>query len=460
MTCLTTCCHCVPRSQAIAVKGTIEPSSMTKKEKTSFRWVVIALAFLITIINYLDRSAISYAIGPLKKEFGFNDADFGFIASAFGIGYMVMTVGGGILVDKYGARKMWALAAILWSAMTALMGLASSFWMLFTFRTLLGIAEGPSFPALTRTVTDWLPRSERARSTAIGLAAVPLGSVIGAPLISHLIIYMGWKMMFAILGSLGIVWAVVWTIFFRDYPENSRFVSHFELNVIREGRPIDTDLTDSQRRHKDLSTGKSTWQYMLFNPALMSNNLAFFAFGYMLFFSLTWLPGYLEATYQVNLKQVGLFLIAPWLTAAVLLTFAGFLSDWLWLKTGSTRVARSHLIWICQLASACCFLPVVFIHSLPLAIVLISLGLGLGMMPNCAFYALNSDLAADRAATSLGIMDCFFAAAGIAAPALTGMLAQSTGNFNAAILLMVAFTFLSVISIVLFQHPDKHTQTD
>jgi sugar phosphate permease len=435
---------------------TIQAADRKAARGSSYRWVVIALAFFITIVNYLDRSAISYAIGPLKHEFGLNDADFGFIASAFGIGYMIMTVGGGILVDRYGARRMWALSAIVWSGMTALLGAASGFWMLFSFRTLLGIAEGPSFPALTRTVTDWLPMSERARATAVGLAAVPFASVIGAPLISHLIVHLGWKMMFVILGTLGLGWAAVWLYFFSDFPENSRYVTSDELAYIREGSVTHDTLSDDERRQIQLAQGKTTWKYMLFNPALMSNNYAFFAFGYLLFFSMTWLPGYLESTYQVKLSQVGIFLIAPWLTAAVLLPAAGFLSDWLWLKTGSKRIARSHLIWVCQLLSACCFLPVVFVHSLPAALILISLGVGLGMMPNALFYALNVDLARDRAATSLGIMDCFFAAAGIAAPAVTGMLAQATGNFNAAILLLVAFTLTSVAGIILFQHPDKN----
>jgi sugar phosphate permease len=433
----------------------LQAATEASRRVGSYRWVIIALAFIITIVNYLDRSAISYAIGPLKREFGLNDADFGFIASAFGIGYMIMTVGGGILVDRFGARKIWALAALLWSGVTACMGLASGFWMLFAFRTILGIAEGPNFPALTRAVTDWLPRSERARATAIGLAAVPLASVIGAPLISHLIVYLGWRTMFFVLGSLGILWSFVWMFMFRDYPENSSFVSQQELEHIREGQSTERTRSDAEMRRHDLASGKTTWRYMLFNPALAANNYAFFAFGYLLFFALTWLPEYLEATYGVRLKEIGFFLIAPWLTAAVLLTLAGYISDWLWLRTGSMRAARSHMIWICQLLSAACFVPVVLVHSLPAAIALISLGVGFGLMPNAAFYALNSDLARDRAATSLGIMDCFFAAAGIAAPALTGVLANATGNFNAAILLLVAFTVTSAVGVVLFQHPDS-----
>src|SRR5581483_9376141 len=148
-----------------------------------FRWVIMGLAFLVTLINYLDRSAIAYAISSIKADFGLSDAQFGFIAGAFAIGYMIMTLGGGILVDLWGAHRVWSVAALLWSGCTALMGVASNFPVMFCFRTMLGLAEGPHFPSLTRVVADWLPKEERARATAIGLAAVPFAQVIGGPLI-------------------------------------------------------------------------------------------------------------------------------------------------------------------------------------------------------------------------------------------------------------------------------------
>src|SRR5262249_38321955 len=130
--------------------------------------------------------------------------------------------------------------------------------------------------------------------------------------------------------------------------------------------------------------------------------------------------------------------------------------DWLWVKTGSMRIARSHMIWICQLLSGICFIPVLFLgHNLPLCLTMISLGLGFGLMPNSAFYALNTDLAKDRAATSLGLMDTFFALAGILAPLLTGWLTDLTGGFNAAITLLIFFTLSSVGAILVFQKPDK-----
>ncbi|MDX2107026.1 MAG: MFS transporter [Candidatus Melainabacteria bacterium] len=422
---------------------------------TNYRWVILGLAFFITLVNYLDRSAISYAITPIRKEFGFSESEFGAVAAAFAVGYMIMTTGGGLMVDKWGARKIWAGAAILWSGVTAMMGLASSFSVLFTFRTLLGLAEGPHFPSLTRVVADWLPTNERARSTAIGLAAVPMASVIGAPLITNLIIAFGWKLMFVCLGGVGIVWAFIWYYMFRDYPENSTHVNETELRHIRDGQAVERGKSDAEMRHHHLSLGTTTWKFMLLNPSLMANNFAFFAFGYLLFFALTWLPGYYEATYHLKLKQIGFYLIAPWLTSAIMLMSAGFLSDYIWKKTGSMRKSRSHMIWICQLLSGICFIPVMYVHDVNLSLLFISLGLGFGLMPNAAFYALNTDLAKDRAATSLGLMDTFFALSGILAPYLTGLIAEKTGSFNSAFFVLIFFTLSATVAVLFFQKPDN-----
>src|SRR5271170_35967 len=107
---------------------------MAGQKRSGYRWVVIGLAFFITLVNYLDRSAIAYAIGPICLEFKLDNAQFGYLAGAFGIGYMVMTVVGGVMVDRWGAHKVWAGAALVWSLCTSCMGLAGSFAGLFALR--------------------------------------------------------------------------------------------------------------------------------------------------------------------------------------------------------------------------------------------------------------------------------------------------------------------------------------
>src|SRR3990167_3606917 len=116
---------------------------MQSTKSTRYRWFVTGLIFFITLINFIDRSAISFVIEPLKQEFGFSDTQFGMNLSAFGLGYVLLTAFGGWLVDVWGARIVWPLAAIGWSVCVGLLGFAEGFWGFIILRLLLGITEGP-----------------------------------------------------------------------------------------------------------------------------------------------------------------------------------------------------------------------------------------------------------------------------------------------------------------------------
>ncbi|MEN3791226.1 MFS transporter [Fulvimarina sp. MAC3] len=147
---------------------------------------------------------------------------------------------------------------------------------------------------------------------------------------------------------------------------------------------------------------------------------AFFVFGYFLFFFMSWLPGYLEQTFKLSITSVGWFSVAPWLAAATILLFLSNLSDRLLRRTGKLRIARSYLIAATQALAALVILPVAFTDNLTLALILISIAVASSMGANAAFYAVNIDVARDRSATALGIMDFGFAISGFLAPALTG----------------------------------------
>ena len=170
---------------------------------------------------------------------------------------------------------------------------------------------------------------------------------------------------------------------------------------------------------------------------------------------MTWLPSYLEKAYHLDLKQVGVFAILPWLVAALLLWACGYLSDALLRKTGSLRVARSHPIWISQLLAGLCILPVIYIHDLTVMLVFISLAVGLSMSANAAFYAVNVDVARERAGTALGVMDTFFAISGFVAPLITGWIVGVTQSFNTAFWLLAVLALSSVVVVILFHHPDR-----
>lgn len=416
-----------------------------KKSTTHYRWVVASLIFFITLINFIDRSAISFVIEPLKQEFHFTDTQFGMILSAFALGYILLTALGGWLVDLWGARIVWPVAAVGWSLCVGLLGIATGFWSFIVLRLLLGITEGPHFPAMSRSISDWLPANERARALSLGLVAIPLSSVVGAPITSYLVADFGWRVMFMAISVIGIVWAVIWYFVFRDKPEDSSFVSLEERKLISKNRATPVEIENSN----------VDWRFILTHPALIANNIAYFAFGYMLFFATLWLPGYFLAEHNLNLKSVGWYLTIPWLVSAVFLKVGGFLSDHLYKKTGKSRLARSHIIWISQLLAAVFFVLMGYTQTLGLSLLFLSLGLGFGMMPQPAFFSINIDVAKHRSGSSQGVTSSCLSLAGILAPLLTGWLIDLTGHYQAAFLLLAAITALAVLVVIFFHHPDR-----
>ena len=221
--------------------------------------------------------------------------------------------------------------------------------------------------------------------------------------------------MFFALTIISAIWIPLWLIFFRDDPAQSQFVSDAELKHIRGGVEAQRDRHSGHVRH-----GFTDWRLLLTNRTLLANYWAFFVFGYFLFFFMTWLPNYLAQTYHLNVKEVGLFTILPWASAAVLLVALGYFSDYLLSRTGSLRISRSMLIGLTQLLAALAVIPIGFTNNLTVAIACITVAVAFSMGANASYYAVNVDIVPGRAATALGIMDTGFALSGFLAPAITG----------------------------------------
>ncbi len=416
-----------------------------EKTRTNYRWVVTCLIFFITLVNFIDRSAISFVIEPLKKEFGFTDTQFGMILAAFGVGYVLLTAFGGWLVDVWGSRIVWPLAAVTWSLCVAFLGFAAGFWSFIWIRFLLGVTEGPHFPAMSSSIGKWLTPNERARALSFGLVAIPLSSCIGSPITSYLVANFGWRAMFWIISLVGIIWAGIWYVCFTDRPEDCPRVNDEEKKYIKESLA-------KEKREDDQPVD---WRFILTHPALIANNIAYFAFGYMLFFATLWLPGYFLRCHGLDLKSVGWYLTIPWLVGAIFLKAGGVISDWLYKKTGSGRIARAHLIWITQLIGGTFFVLLSFTHTLGMSIFFLSLGLGFGLMSQPAFFSVNIDICKERAGSSQGITSSCLSLAGILAPLLTGWLIDKTGDYQAAFLLLAGTMGIAVLTVIFLHHPDR-----
>jgi predicted MFS family arabinose efflux permease len=424
--------------------------------RTRYRWFIVFLLFAITGVNYIDRAAISYAIPAIQRDLGLSPGDTGTILGAFGLGYALTTLFGGFAVDRYGARIVLTVAAILWSLSIGTTALASGFVMLYAARMLLGVSEGPNFPALTGAVSHWLSPHERATALGNALFAVPLALAVGGPIVTQLLGWLDWRLTFAALFVLSAAWVPLWYFLFRDEPAESRFVNAAELAHIHKKDP---SVTAAPHAAPKSWPEPGVLRKLLTNKTLLANYWAFFVFGYFLFFFMTWLPSYLERKYGLNLQTVGLFTVLPWLSAAILLWLFGRWSDYLLKATGRLRVARSYLIAGSQLVAAVAVIPVALTDDLTVAIAGITLAVAASMGANAAYYAVNVDIVPHRAATALGIMDFAFAIAGFLAPAVTGWVLNLRGSFADGFLLMTALALSSVLVVLLFHHPDRDRES-
>ncbi|MEP9351756.1 MFS transporter [Xanthobacter sp. KR7-225] len=415
---------------------------------TRFRYVVVLLLFIITMVNYVDRAAISYAIPAMEAELGLSKLDAGTILGAFGIGYAVTTLVGGFAVDRYGARAVLAVAALMWSLSIGLTGVATGFFTLYLARTLLGVSEGPNFPAMTGALARWLPPDQQASAHGYALLSVPVALAIGGPIVTQLLALLDWRWTFGVLFALSVGWVPLWYVLFRDDPARSRHVNPAELAEIRAGAAAPPPAAR-------IWPERAMLRALLTNRTLLANYWAFFVFGYFLFFFMSWLPSYLHLVYKLELTTVGAFTVVPWLAAAVALWALGRWSDHLLKTTGRLRVARSYLIAGTQFVAALAVVPVAFADNLWVAIAGITVAVAASMGANATYYAVNVDIVPARAATALGIMDFAFALAGFIAPALTGFVLHLRGSFTDGFLLMAVLALSSVVVMLLFHHPDR-----
>ena len=400
--------------------------------KHNYRYQIMLMMVLMVIINYIDRGAISYAQKDIIGEYGFDPISWGAVLGYFGFGYLFGSLFGGILADKKGPKFVWLFIGIGWSLFVIATAFAGDIGMaLFggsaltgfaIIRILFGFAEGPTFSTINKTNANWATPRERGFAVSLGLLGTPLGALLTAPAAVALLSVTSWKMMFIILGSLGIVWVFIWAKMFTDLPEQNPNVSKEELEKIRSVK----DLLPNEKvvsKHDD----SIKWYHFFKNPTLFFNALGYFAFQYINFLLLTWTPKYLQDQFGFQLSSLWYLGMIPWIGACFTVLLGGKISDYLRLKTGSLRIARSGLAVVSLLLTAICFMLIPTANTIVGVMVLMCIGNAFNSLPNSVYWSVIIDTEPSRAGTFGGITHFITNTATIIAPILTGFLVVSFG---------------------------------
>jgi len=267
---------------------------------------LVAVTFTLTMLLYVDRIAISAGKSAVAQQFFLSDTQFGWVLSAFALGYALFQIPAGLFVDRFGPRLALALVVSAWSLFTGLTGLAWSLGSLLVFRLLFGLSEAGAFPTCARAFYAWLPVGERGLAQGVNLSGSRLGAAFALPLVAWLLLTIGWRSAFLVLAAAGILWAAGWYIWFRNTPEEHHGVSEEERSYIAANRgPI-------QRSSEPLPLGR-----LLSLPNIWLLMGQYFASNFTFFFCLTWLFPYLQRTYHLDPLATGFYSAAPLLGGAL-----------------------------------------------------------------------------------------------------------------------------------------------
>jgi MFS transporter, ACS family, D-galactonate transporter len=313
------------------------------------RYGILALVFVNVVINYMDRSNISIAAAAISKELQLSSVELGMVFSAFGWTYAALQVPGGLMVDRFGPRILYAFSLITWSAATLLQGFVKGFAALFSLRLATGFFEAPAFPTNNRIVTSWFPDKERASAIALYTSGQFVGLAFLTPVLVTLQYYFGWRGLFIITGLAGIIWGLIWYRFYRD-PLEHKGVKEAELDYIEKGGGIiDKSRVDLKERKV-----KFSWQQfkqVFAYRKLWGIYIGQFAVNATLWFFLTWFPTYLVQYRGFSFLKTGLLASAPFLAAFAGLLLSGFISDYLVKRNISLGIARKTPVIIGLLLS-------------------------------------------------------------------------------------------------------------
>ncbi|MFC4113761.1 MFS transporter [Nonomuraea zeae] len=408
---------------------------------------MISFVFAGLVINYLDRASLGVALPFMGETFNLSKTEEGMILAAFFWSYDFFQLAAGWFVDRYGPRKTFTFAAVWWSLFTSLTALASSFVSLFGVRLLLGVGESPAATTSAKVVARWFPRHERALATGIWDSGSRVGGVIALPVVTALIAWLGWRWTFAVIGVIGLLWALGWWRTYRD-PQDHPKITEEELAYLREGGARwegDDDEDTAKIRWRDLFRYRTIWAMML----------GFFCLNMVVYFFLTFFPTYLVEEREFSLLKLGLFGALPGLVAIGGEWLGGWLADRRISRGDSVTRVRKQFIAGGFLVSTVIGLAV-WVPDAWMALALLSVAYAGSTFAAANIWSLPADVApADRHVASIGGIQNFASNfAGIISPIMIGVLVDRTSSFTvplmviAGVALLGAFTYAVILKRV------------
>jgi ACS family tartrate transporter-like MFS transporter len=428
----------------VDVLSATSDTTFTRHTRRQIGLRLLPFLFVLYIVNYIDRTNLSFAVLGMSRDLGFNERVFGLGVGLFFVGYVAMQIPGALLVERWSARKMIAICMVTWGLLTVATALVRTPMQLYAARFVIGAAEAAFFPGVLLYLSHWFVREDRAKSASNFMAAIPLSSVLGAPFAGWILGHQwmnlqGWRWLFVVEGLPSIVLGVAALFYLTDRPNGARWLT------AEQRQWVSAKLAHEK---KNAVKALSLFETIRSRTVVMLVLACFFSyFSYYAF--IFYYPTMLKAQSGLSDARIGLLGMLPFAVTFVAMQVNAWHSDRrgerLWHATVPELIGAAGLLLLAAspsstavtvglfalVASATAFLPV--------------------------FWAIPGErLSGSAAATATGLINGFGSIAGIAGPYVFGYLKSTTGSYTAGLLTLTISTLMAALLIATNRKPQSH----
>ena len=385
---------------------------------------------ILGMVTFLDRINISVAGSSIMHDLNLSAAEWGWVQSAFILSYGLMQIPMGALGDRFGHRSILALIVLWWSLFTAFTGMAGGLVSLLVIRFMFGIGEAGSSPCSTGVISRWFKKEEVGKAQGYVWAASRMGGALTPFVVIPMMVWVGWRSAFYLLGAVGIVWAIVWWLYYRENSQSSQ-------------SSISSPSSSSGSLWKRLVNAPQFW--------ILCVMYFFYAFGSWFFFS--WFPTFMELGRGFEKSELTYAVAVPFVMSMIGNISGGYLTDRLSARYG-LKVGRKAIGSVSLAISAVCMFLAAFIPGKMAVFIFLSLCFGIFDLMLPSAWALCIDLGKQHAGTLSGAMNTAGNLGGFCCGILFGQLVQSSGNYNLPLYMIAGMLLISAI-LFAFINPEK-----
>ena len=416
---------------------------------TRTRYWVIIFAIALAVIQYVDRVCIAKAMPSIRSELQFSDIETGYIFGAFTLAYALFEIPSGWLGDRFGPRKLLLRVVLWWSAFTAATGWVTSAAAMVITRFLFGAGEAGCFPNVTKAFTAWLPRREWFRAQALLWLSARWGGAATPLLVVAVLGLTTWRIAFQVFALLGLVWALLFFLWFRDDPRDHPAVNQAELELIGDNGGFEA---------REL---RVPWRVFASSPTAWLLWIQYAALSYVWYFYITWFPSYLEKVAQARLSEATLAILAglPLFGGGFGSLIAAGLEAPLGRLLASEARARKGIAVTGFLAASGCFLASIYAGTAVAMAVLIGFAGLFNDFVLPSSWGTCMDVGGRFAGTFSGSMNMFGNLGGFVAPIAIGYILSMTGAYTLALFISSGMYVVGALCWILLD-PEVRLDSD